>query len=143
MYGGLAFRMSRSVHCSFRQPHHVRLPSCWTNVFVCLLCATLVQPVVAINSYALGPVRQHDPSNQGPMRERSFVQFCVFIGAVAFTFSSTLLGPLMGISSMLWLMMRNDSAIDPRLAWMHVTTTPICTLLLTPVGFLAHGYSLV
>lgn len=63
-----------------------------------------------------GPIRQRPYGQQA--RQRFFIQCCLLIGGVAFTVSSNLLGPLMGISSMLWLMMRNDSAIDPRLAWM-------------------------
>lgn len=32
--------------------------------------------------------------------------------------SSALIGPLMGISSVLWLVMRNDAAIEPKWSWM-------------------------
>ena len=50
------------------------------------------------------------------------------IGAVTATFilssgyltgaARTLLGPLMGITSVLWFIMRNDAAISPTLSWM-------------------------
>jgi hypothetical protein len=33
-------------------------------------------------------------------------------------FSGTLIGPCMGISSVLWLVMRNDAAIEPKWSWM-------------------------
>ncbi|KAH7411721.1 hypothetical protein DE146DRAFT_771336 [Phaeosphaeria sp. MPI-PUGE-AT-0046c] len=32
--------------------------------------------------------------------------------------SGALVGPLMGITGVLWLIMRNDAAIDPKLSWM-------------------------
>lgn len=33
-------------------------------------------------------------------------------------FSGTLIGPCMGVSSVLWLVMRNDAAIEPKWSWM-------------------------
>lgn len=33
-------------------------------------------------------------------------------------FFATLIGPSMGISSVLWLVMRNDAAIEPKWSWM-------------------------
>lgn len=35
----------------------------------------------------------------------------------AIVFSGTTVGPLMGITSVLWLVMRNDAAIEPRSSW--------------------------
>jgi hypothetical protein len=32
--------------------------------------------------------------------------------------SGTLIGPCMGVSSVLWLVMRNDAAIEPKWSWM-------------------------
>jgi hypothetical protein len=32
----------------------------------------------------------------------------------------SLLGPLMGVTSVLWVMMRNDPAVRPELSWMYV-----------------------
>lgn len=104
----------RSGHCV-----HSKLPSWWTHVLVCLLCATLVPNVAALDDeYALGPMRQQSYGGHAQARQGFFIQVCILIGGLAFTVSSSLIGPLTGISSMLWLMMRNDSAIDFRLAWM-------------------------
>ena len=47
-----------------------------------------------------------------------------FLTALILTFynlvalSGTLIGPCMGISSVLWLVMRNDAAIEPKWSWM-------------------------
>lgn len=41
----------------------------------------------------------------------------MFIGQQAIALSGALIGPLMGISSVLWLVMRNDIAIEPRTSW--------------------------
>lgn len=41
-----------------------------------------------------------------------------FLGQYVLVFSGTLVGPLMGMTSMLWLIMRNDVAIDPKVSWM-------------------------
>lgn len=63
-------------------------------------------------------MRQQSYGGHAQARQGFFIQVCILIGGLAFTVSSSLIGPLTGISSMLWLMMRNDSAIDFRLAWM-------------------------
>ncbi|KAH6868048.1 hypothetical protein BKA58DRAFT_440510 [Alternaria rosae] len=47
-----------------------------------------------------------------------FISLLFFIGQSFASFSSTLVGPAMGITSVLWLMLRNDSAISPRASWM-------------------------
>jgi hypothetical protein len=47
-----------------------------------------------------------------------FVTLFLLIGQSVTVFSSTLVGPMMGITSVLWLMMRNDSAISPKVSWM-------------------------
>jgi hypothetical protein len=134
--------MNRLAHSTVEGCRHVRLPTWWTRVLVCLLCATYTPQAAALDDeYALGPIRPHLYSNQGQARQGLFIQCCVLIGGVAFTVSSSLLGPLTGISSMLWLMMRNDSAIDPRLAWMYVAPTVCPETLLTTVGYSEHGCS--
>ena len=47
-----------------------------------------------------------------------FISLLLLIGQSFASFSSTLVGPAMGITSVLWLMLRNDSAISPRASWM-------------------------
>ncbi|KAF1967355.1 hypothetical protein BU23DRAFT_602915 [Bimuria novae-zelandiae CBS 107.79] len=99
------------------ESYHVRLPSGWSRMLVFLGCGTLLPHVAAFeNDDALGPTT-HQSGGQGYARQGFFIQHCFLIGGVALT-ASSLLGPLMGICSMLWLMMRNDAAVDPRLAWM-------------------------
>jgi hypothetical protein len=50
------------------------------------------------------------------------VGFCLtilfLIGHHFIALSGSLVCPLMGITSILWLMMRNDAAISPKLSWM-------------------------
>jgi len=46
-----------------------------------------------------------------------FISLLLLIGQSFASFSSTLVGPAMGITSVLWLMLRNDSAISPRASW--------------------------
>lgn len=95
----------------------LRAPMPW--LLAALLCSTLIAPVDALDddANALASVSVHHGGNSrapiGP-----FLQLCFLIGGLAVTFTSNMLGPLMGISSVLWLMMRNDPAIDPRLSWM-------------------------
>jgi hypothetical protein len=40
------------------------------------------------------------------------------IGNCIFASTSSVVGPLMGVTSILWLMMRNDAAVSPRVSWM-------------------------
>jgi hypothetical protein len=46
-----------------------------------------------------------------------FIALLLMIGQTVAAFSSTLVGPAMGVTSVLWLMMRNDDAISPRASW--------------------------
>ncbi|KAH7089602.1 hypothetical protein FB567DRAFT_590411 [Paraphoma chrysanthemicola] len=52
----------------------------------------------------------------------------LLIGGNVVTFSSTLVGPLMGITSLLWLMLRNDPAISPKASWMVFGAWSLLTL---------------
>ncbi|KAF1961258.1 hypothetical protein CC80DRAFT_488579 [Byssothecium circinans] len=107
-------------------PIHLRaLPPCATWVLVALLSSIFIEPVAAMDdeAYALALpsiYEQHSIGHQpfGSRPSGTFFRFCLLIGGIAFTVSSNILGPLMGITSILWLMMRNDSAIDPRVSWM-------------------------
>lgn len=42
----------------------------------------------------------------------------IHVGQHIFNLSRTLIGPSMGISSVLWLVMRNDAAVEPKWSWM-------------------------
>jgi hypothetical protein len=97
--------------------HRQAVPGFVPWLLIALSCCT---PVAALDepSYALGPsmAYQQHPVNHRPIG--TFFHVCLLIGGVAVTVSSNIIGPLMGISSVLWLMMRNDAAIDPRVSWM-------------------------
>jgi len=56
---------------------------------------------------------------QGPrLLIGSIIAFFLLVVQQLAAFSSTLVGPAMGFTSVLWLMMRNDSAISPKASWM-------------------------
>jgi hypothetical protein len=79
---------------------------------ICLFI--LSRPVAALDDdlYALA----HNPAYGH--RGWNFIAIFLFIGWNAVVLSRSALGPLVGITSVLWLMMRNDSAISPRISWM-------------------------
>jgi hypothetical protein len=80
--------------------------------------SALVAPAAALDEpYTLSSAStgQH----HSPRLPIGFLLTLLFlVGQYAIAFSDTLVGPLMGITSVLWLMMRNDAAIDPRVSWM-------------------------
>jgi hypothetical protein len=84
-----------------------------------LVVLALASPVAAADANLYASFR--NPTNHrrscrgliGPI----FV-LLAFLGQNVLVFSGTLVGPLMGMTSMLWLIMRNDAAIDPEVSWM-------------------------
>lgn len=78
----------------------------------------LVVPVAAVDEpYALSHASaDHHRSHRIPIGLP--FALIVLIGHYVVAFSGTLVGPLMGITSVLWLMMRNDAAINPKASWM-------------------------
>lgn len=48
----------------------------------------------------------------------ALVAATILVGKHVGTFSGMLIGPSMGISSVLWLVMRNDAAIEPKWSWL-------------------------
>jgi hypothetical protein len=84
-------------------------------LLVALMCCT---PVAGMddNPYVLSSYQHQAAHSQPPIG--TLLHLCVFIGGLAVAVSSNIVGPLMGISSVLWLMMRNDPAVDPKIAWM-------------------------
>jgi hypothetical protein len=91
------------------------LPAFVPWLLVALMCCI---PVAAMddNPYALSSYQHQAAHSQPPIG--TLLHLCVFIGGLAVAVSSNIVGPLMGISSVLWLMMRNDPAVDPRISWM-------------------------
>jgi hypothetical protein len=126
--------------------HHVRLPgtrlSCGVDFAVptatCRkgdLRETRVQIpvriVLALAFFALiSPTTAFDDESQTILyasRSRhhgywTSIAFCLsllfLVGHKFINVSITLVEPLMGITSVLWLMMRNDAAISPKASWM-------------------------
>ncbi|CAI6333157.1 unnamed protein product [Periconia digitata] len=93
---------------------HMQLPSTCNTMLLASLGLMLVTPVAAVNEAVSFPA--NNLATQPPIG--TFFHICFLIGGIAVTFSSNLVGPLMGVTSVLWLMMRNDSAVDPKSAWM-------------------------
>lgn len=89
-------------------------------IILVLLCAlsSLFTPVVALDESL--PLSHATTTQRGGYRVPIGFSFTllILIGHYAIAFSGTLVGPLMGITSVLWLMMRNDAAIDPKASWM-------------------------
>jgi hypothetical protein len=78
----------------------------------------LVTPAAALDEpYALSSASAGQPHNSR-LRIGFFFTILLLVGQYAVAFSGTLVGPLMGITSILWLMMRNDAAISPKASWM-------------------------
>ena len=73
-----------------------------------LVCFALVTPATAFTGF-------FDPDTQDCLYAFE-VAALVFAHQVVVV-SGTIVGPLMGISSVLWLVMRNDAAIEPRSSW--------------------------
>jgi hypothetical protein len=94
----------------------VRLP---TQMILALAFFALLSPATAFDN------ESYTPSNASRIRHLSYwtpIAYCLaillLIGHQSVNWSKPLLEPLMGITSVLWLMMRNDAAISPKASWM-------------------------
>jgi hypothetical protein len=105
--------IARSLTCGKRLNMQL---SIWMLVFFAF-CAS-VTPIAALDNESLGLVHVS--------RSRSYahwmpVGFCItmlfFVGRQLVALSNSLVGPLMGITSILWPMMRNDATISPKASW--------------------------
>jgi len=83
-----------------------------------------IAPVAAMENQALSRERIVPVTNprfpyQTPaFAISSFTGMLIFCAACLLGTLKGWLGPLMGITSVLWFIMRNDPAVRPRLAWM-------------------------
>jgi hypothetical protein len=88
--------------------------------FALLLLATLIDTVSAVDDPVLQPQSETDPTRPLPYLQHSIclLETCtlVVVGLVTST-TQNVLGPLMGCPSVLWFIMRNDSAIKPGVSW--------------------------
>lgn len=105
-----------------------------------LVFANLVVPVTAMdNQIALAPypvqnaydVFAANPPPRFPIRIplASIGTMAYFAVGYMVTMASQMLGPLMGVTSVLWFIMRNDAAVQPSFSWVYV-----CTVL-SSLGF--------
>lgn len=87
-----------------------------------LTYAAFIMPVAAMDQQlALGsqfPIAESMASHQVPtMAIGTCASMLLLCGGHTLGAAKSLVAPLMGITSVLWFMLRNDSAVDPRLAW--------------------------
>jgi len=89
-------------------------------MWLILVCAfvVLITPAAALDEphAMITATAGHRHDSRLPIG--SFINLFLFIGQAVAAFSTTLVGPAMGITSVLWLMMRNDNAISPKASWM-------------------------
>ena len=97
-----------------------RLPNSHLPIWLLLvfvLSALSVPAAAADEPYALSHVSAHQQTHlRNPIGP--FFALFLLIGHNVYALSSGLIGPLMGITSVLWLMMRNDAAVSPKASWM-------------------------
>ncbi|KAH6642348.1 hypothetical protein C7974DRAFT_99812 [Boeremia exigua] len=107
---------------SVQRPKYLRFiphAACPKWSFCILLLCLMATPVAA------QPDHTHD------WREpiAAFVLAVILAGHHIIAFTETLIGPSMGISSVLWLVMRNDVAIEPKWSWMVLGLWSLLMLL--------------
>lgn len=130
---GATFHKASSEKSTFyHNPRTLVLPkTIFVSLAVLIVLTNIVVPVTAMNnqiSTASYPVQNThgismaDLTPGYPMRG-----FLVSTGTMTFVvvgymvaMASQMLGPLMGITSVLWFIMRNDAAIRPSLSWLYV-----------------------
>jgi hypothetical protein len=92
-------------------------------ILAILCCASLIPHAAALENHVAHPIApQH--VRQGQAMQNFLVRIWLLFSVTALTASTNLPGPLMGVTSMLWLVMRNDPAINPHLSWMYVPAGP-------------------
>lgn len=130
---GAAFHKSSSEKStSYRSPRTLVLPkTILVSLAVLIILTNIVVPVIAMDnqiSMASYPVQNsHGISMANPTPGYPMRGFLVSTGTMAIvivgymvTMASQMLGPLMGITSVLWFIMRNDVAIRPSFSWSYV-----------------------
>lgn len=121
-------RISKTVNFGTRvhvqRVHVQRNRKCGVNAraltwaLLVLLLTALVLPATAADSPPAGsPTTTGQAPAYLPCIEAS-LSLLFTIGQSVVAFFGRLVAPLMGITSILWLMMRNDAAINPQASWM-------------------------
>jgi hypothetical protein len=87
-------------------------------LFAFAFCS-LIMPAAALDDKSQTPVYATITQHTDIPNPASFYLAVLFhFGCQSFALSGALAGPLMGITSILWLVKRNDTAINPKLSWM-------------------------
>ncbi|KAH7073839.1 hypothetical protein BKA63DRAFT_514884 [Paraphoma chrysanthemicola] len=104
------------------------------RLFSATTIALLISPAIAMDDQVVA-VMSHTATDTTLISIASGVEWGTF-GAISIVTadllrskSRTVLAPLMGISSVLWFMMRNDSAIPPKLSWIVFSIWSVVTLV--------------
>jgi len=87
-----------------------------------LLCATVIGPVTAFDTpdttLAQYPRANTIVPHPRPQMQMGLVgTYILVVAGLVTTTTKNLLGPLMGVSSVMWFIMRNDAAIKPSISW--------------------------
>jgi flagellar biosynthesis protein FliR len=87
------------------------------HLILALALSLMIMPTAALDE----PHSLSHASAGGIEAYQALIGICttitLLIGQRLAAFSSTLIGPSMGVTSLLWLIMRNDPAIDPKASW--------------------------
>jgi hypothetical protein len=102
------------VHASFYKTR----PQIPTRLLVAVLLLFFAEPTAAADDDLFASFRTHRPQHAGyQIPIHAILALLLVLGQYVAAFSGSLVGPLMGVTSVLWLMMRNDAAISPHAAW--------------------------
>ncbi|KAF2826156.1 hypothetical protein CC86DRAFT_406450 [Ophiobolus disseminans] len=93
---------------------------------VALLDPVMAQDELALQLYSRADILVSDLDPRLPVNLAG-TYMLVIAGLV--TTAQDLLGPLMGVSSVLWFIMRNDAAIEPSIAWVIFGMWAVVTLM--------------
>ncbi|UPX18577.1 uncharacterized protein EKO05_0008871 [Ascochyta rabiei] len=98
-------------------------PVMWANILHGYTCTTRA-PLPAWLSFALAVLFLATPVTALPDADARGVDYYAVVTAILLathyiaTMTGSLIGPSMGITSVLWLVMRNDAAVEAKLSWM-------------------------
>lgn len=112
--GGNHAGLARSLH-SVRYLARLKTP------LTLVLFVTLIGPAAALDNEII--LAQYPgatmmaPDRRAQMQMEFLGTYILFVTTLLTATSKNLLGPLMGISSVLWFIMRNDAAIKPTISW--------------------------
>jgi hypothetical protein len=93
----------------------LQIPLAFILVAALISPASAIEDEIALQGYHDTTATQPDAGPQFPL---SLIgTYVLFVVGLVITATTNFSGPLMGISSVLWFMMRNDAAIKPSISW--------------------------